>query len=634
MTKGFCKYGEIIHKHSIDKSSANYYNIISPKNSFENTPITTINVAEFNSKSVSMPSTYSAPTIKGLFTRVRTGFALISNIRFGVKTVQFMAVDGRLLSEDQCADPDYMSNSINNNTIKPYVFPSLSGLTRNEKTVIDAYCGSMWFTMFMYEVFKRVGVFDDSYVSLSITNVNMRNAFWNGYYCTYGAGFGTMDIVGHESGHGVIQSCGGLKYEGESGALNESIADILGTCLEKYYDIKTTKSLFDWHLGEDIINGGLRSFANPNLKGQPDTYSGKLWKNTLDVSARNNYGGVHTNSGVNNFFFYNTVTAAKGINDNNTSYAVNTAFPMFMLAKLIYLSLLGRNGYQKIIYSSTYLEYANVILTNSRKFLTEEKLSTMLSDSIREGLISVGVISRNNGAVTKKLGLGFGYVAETEEKSKNNAVIFACIGLLLTISIIFLFVYMDRKNKYIKMDLDRLNLELEKIFLSADGKSLVFNGGISSYTVHKAIRLLDSNPEIDTIELTTYGGSIFEGLRFIGYIRNRKTPIDVKVLGFAMSMGTAILGAATGKRIIHRDSTLMYHESVSSTADEESFKGSDFKNKAEELEFLNNMMKKAINRNNDETINTFLDNAFFGRKDVFITAEEALDLGLVDVVLD
>ena len=74
-----------------------------------------------------------------------------------------------------------------------------------------------------------------------------------------------LDIVGHEASHGVVEASGGLVYQGESGALNESIADIFGTCLEKYYDIKSGKSLFDWDMGEDI-GRNLRSMSNPKIK--------------------------------------------------------------------------------------------------------------------------------------------------------------------------------------------------------------------------------------------------------------------------------------------------------------------------------------------------------------------------------
>lgn len=63
------------------------------------------------------------------------------------------------------------------------------------------------------------------------------NAFWNGSQMVYDNGdgklFGEMylspDVIGHELTHGVTQNLSALRYEGEWGALNESISDVFGT---------------------------------------------------------------------------------------------------------------------------------------------------------------------------------------------------------------------------------------------------------------------------------------------------------------------------------------------------------------------------------------------------------------------
>ena len=39
--------------------------------------------------------------------------------------------------------------------------------------------------------------------------------------------YGALDIIGHEFTHGVTGSTVGLVYSGESGAINESLSDIL-----------------------------------------------------------------------------------------------------------------------------------------------------------------------------------------------------------------------------------------------------------------------------------------------------------------------------------------------------------------------------------------------------------------------
>ncbi|MCU1391670.1 MAG: hypothetical protein JWM34_98 [Ilumatobacteraceae bacterium] len=123
------------------------------------------------------------------------------------------------------------------------------------------------------------------------------NAYWNGNQMVYGAGFATADdVVGHELTHGVTQFTSGLIYEGQSGALNESMSDVMG----EYIDLTSTVSGADppsdrWNLGEQIPGGAIRNMANPTLFANPDKMSSGFY---YLGSADNR--GVHENSGVNN----------------------------------------------------------------------------------------------------------------------------------------------------------------------------------------------------------------------------------------------------------------------------------------------------------------------------------------------
>jgi thermolysin len=102
-----------------------------------------------------------------------------------------------------------------------------------------------------------------------------------------------VDIVAHEYTHAVIWRTANLIYYGQSGALNESFADIFGTAVEFYTGIRP-----DYLIGEDFgIQKPLRSMENPRLYGQPDHAS--QYVNTTD-----DQGGVHTNSGIPNKVFY------------------------------------------------------------------------------------------------------------------------------------------------------------------------------------------------------------------------------------------------------------------------------------------------------------------------------------------
>lgn len=135
------------------------------------------------------------------------------------------------------------------------------------------------------------------------------NAFWNGSQMVYGDGDGStfaplsgaLDVVGHEITHGVIERTAGLVYSYQSGALNESFADVFGNLIENRSDEL-------WLVGEDVYTphtpgDALRSMSNPPAYGDP----GHM--NQYVVTSSDN-GGVHTNSGIPNKAFFNFVTTS------------------------------------------------------------------------------------------------------------------------------------------------------------------------------------------------------------------------------------------------------------------------------------------------------------------------------------
>jgi len=156
-------------------------------------------------------------------------------------------------------------------------------------------------------------------------------------FMVYGTGDGKimnpvvgLDVQGHEFTHLVINNngFGGLKYQGESGALNESFADIFGTCVEFYAKPNTA----NWEIGEDVMVSEpyLRSMSNPkgvNQNMQPNTYKGNLWLNSNCGTPTdfNDKCGVHRNSGVQNYWFYLLSDGSNGIktNDLGNTYSVS-----------------------------------------------------------------------------------------------------------------------------------------------------------------------------------------------------------------------------------------------------------------------------------------------------------------------
>lgn len=139
----------------------------------------------------------------------------------------------------------------------------------------------------------------------------MDNAYWNGRLMAYGDGnrvfkslARALDVAGHEMTHGIIAATVNLDYKNQSGALNESLADVFGCMIDRD----------DWKMGEDVINlasaypsGALRDLADPhnggtgrkNASWQP-AHMVEFVKTTLS----DDNGGVHINNGIPNHAAY------------------------------------------------------------------------------------------------------------------------------------------------------------------------------------------------------------------------------------------------------------------------------------------------------------------------------------------
>lgn len=168
---------------------------------------------------------------------------------------------------------------------------------------------------YYYNTFNRNSINGEGGTIISIINVadesgqGMDNAFWNGTAMFYGNGrrdftsplARSLDVAGHEMSHGVIQNTANLEYYGESGALNESFADIFGVMMDRD----------DWQLGEEVVNtftfrtGALRDMANPNNGGRRLGDPGWQPASTSEqYFGEQDNAGVHINSGIPNHAYY------------------------------------------------------------------------------------------------------------------------------------------------------------------------------------------------------------------------------------------------------------------------------------------------------------------------------------------
>jgi len=135
--------------------------------------------------------------------------------------------------------------------------------------------------------------------------------------------YNTLDIVGHEFTHGVIEESTEIDYNGESGAINEFFADFFGNLVEFYTEGGTITET-RWRVGEDRQNefGNswfLRDMSDPKDVGDPDTFHGEHW--TYDASDNSEY--VHRNSGVGNYAMYLMCQGGSGTNDNGVDFNVS-----------------------------------------------------------------------------------------------------------------------------------------------------------------------------------------------------------------------------------------------------------------------------------------------------------------------
>ncbi|OQA99222.1 MAG: Bacillolysin precursor [Bacteroidetes bacterium ADurb.Bin217] len=198
------------------------------------------------------------------------------------------------------ADLDYSTITSSNNTW-------------SNKTAISAHYNTTATYKYFYNTFGRNSINGQGGNILSFINIanedgsSMGNAFWNGKAAFYGNGdsyfyalAGALDVIAHELGHGVVSNTANLEYQGQSGAINETFADIFGAMVDRD----------DWLIGEDVTktafspSGALRNMSDPhNLGNSSNDYWQPNHITEMYIGEGDN-GGVHINSGIGNYAYY------------------------------------------------------------------------------------------------------------------------------------------------------------------------------------------------------------------------------------------------------------------------------------------------------------------------------------------
>ena len=190
----------------------------------------------------------------------------------------------------------------------------------------DVHFAAQSYYDLLLDQFNRNSINEEGLILRSYVHVeeSWANATWDGNVARFGDGSPggglslpvvTMDIVAHEFTHGLTDYTADLIYAYESGALNESYSDIFGLATDLYKRPEEAT----WIIGREATSDGdgIRNAQDPNIHGDPDTYKGDNW---YDTTGDN--GGVHSNSGVQNHWFYLLTEGGEGENDNGEAYVV------------------------------------------------------------------------------------------------------------------------------------------------------------------------------------------------------------------------------------------------------------------------------------------------------------------------
>ncbi|MCU1506157.1 MAG: Peptidase thermolysin [Microbacteriaceae bacterium] len=144
------------------------------------------------------------------------------------------------------------------------------------------------------------------------------NAFWNGTQMVFGDGDGTvfrgftssLSVIGHELTHGVTQYSANLEYQGQSGALNESISDVFGALVEQRA-LRQGAAEASWLIGAGLFTDQVQGVALRSMMAPGTAYDDDVLGKDPQPASMSGYrettddnGGVHLNSGIPNHAFY------------------------------------------------------------------------------------------------------------------------------------------------------------------------------------------------------------------------------------------------------------------------------------------------------------------------------------------
>ncbi|MGH3785136.1 MAG: M4 family metallopeptidase [Pseudonocardiaceae bacterium] len=267
------------------------------------------------------------------------------------------------------------------------------------RAAVSAHLNASRVQDFYRLVLQRDGIDDKGMDLISLVNVtaasmqsppSLLNAFWWQRKMWYGQIMRGgrlvslsryLDVIGHELTHGVIESTSNLVYATQSGALNESFADIAGVIISNWYTAPDPKDVgtWNWEIGSGLRDDGrpLRDFADPSRTGHPKHMDNfRHLRPGERPSGANDQGWVHVNSNIHNKAAHNLLTMTKG---------ETRVFSVEDVAVLTYL------GMARLVPLATFSEALQAVVDVAQTYFGGDMDKKDKIEAIREAYQRVGI---------------------------------------------------------------------------------------------------------------------------------------------------------------------------------------------------------------------------------------------------
>ena len=187
-------------------------------------------------------------------------------------------------------------------------------------------------------------------------------------------------------------------------------------------------------------------------------------------------------------------------------------------------------------------------------------------------------------------------------------------------------------NGYVQGEIRSINIDYR---IDIDNRIITLTGEVEEYVLEdittktNIIQSYSKRKDLDkpiTWQLNSFGGDVYEMFALMEYIRLSPVKINTLVLGKAMSAAAMILVAGTGTRTASKYSSIMFHESSGFNYGKISDQEAGLMHTKKLESWVCDLLGERTHK----------DAAWWKTKqktDMFLTPQEALELGAIDVII-